>query len=111
MKTIGEMILRNEMEAAALRLARLKELGAPRVMIESQERIVEQYETATIADLKFNGDRDLLERSYVTAEVKTGRRGKEFVVFDCGVTYFPHAAYGRFITLTETAEEKAARKR
>jgi len=92
---IVDFILRNEYRAAQERLEKLIQMEAPRVMIQGQQKLVEELSTGKI---RVGGDQDLLQCTFETFETKKGNGGKLYIQFDNGIKYFPNAKYGRFIT-------------
>ncbi len=92
---IIDFILRNEHRGAQERLEKLIQMKAPRVMIQGQQKLVEELSTGKI---RVGGDQDLLQCTFETFENKKGNGGKLYVQFDNGIKYFPNAKHGRFIT-------------
>ena len=92
---IIDFILRNEYRQAQERLEKLIQINAPKVMIQGQQKLVEELSAGKI---KVGGDQDLLQCTFETFEIKKGNGGKSYVQFDNGIKYFPNAKYGRFIT-------------
>ena len=92
---IIDFILRNEYRQAQERLEKLIQMNAPQVIIQGQQKLVEELSTGKI---KIGGDQDLLQCTFETFEIKKGRGGKLYIQFDNGIKYFPNAKYGRFIT-------------
>jgi len=92
---IIDFILRNEYRQAQERLEKLIQINAPKVMIQGQQKIVDELSTGKI---KIGGDQGLLQCTFDTFEVKKGNGGKIYIQFDNGIKYFPNAKYGRFIT-------------
>lgn len=72
------------------RLERLIELGAPQVMIEAQKMMVDNP--------KIGGDNELLDAVISTKEIKKGRGGKEYILFNDMICFFPKAKYGMYIS-------------
>lgn len=92
--TVKEFIVKNELRSAAERLAKLKELGAPDIMIVGQNKIVDELKAGKI---KISGAVEKLENEVMDFEVKKGRGGKQYVEFSDGTMCFPNARYGRYI--------------
>ena len=92
---IIDFILRNEYRQAQERLEKLIQMEAPKIMIQGQQKLVEELSTGKI---KIGGDQDLLQCTFETFEIKKGNGGKLYIQFDNGIKYFPNAKYGRFIT-------------
>ena len=92
---IVDFILRNELRMAQERLEKLIKMKAPGVMIQGQQKLVEELEAGKI---KVGGDQELLNCTFETFEIKKGSGGKSYIQFDNGIKYFPNAKYGRFIT-------------
>ena len=98
-----ELFLRkNILHQEEERLVRLKEIGAPKVMIESVETLVEGLYNGNLP--KINGDCNLLNKEFEKFEVRKGKGGKPYIHFDCGVNYFPNSKYGRFIAIDAGAD-------
>ena len=72
------------------RLERLEEIGAPEVMIENMKKAV--------ANPVVGGDVAALDVEIKTEEVKTGRGGKKYVLFNNSIRFFPNAKYGMYIS-------------
>lgn len=92
---IIDFILRNEYRQAQERLEKLIQMNAPKVMIQGQQKLVEELSAGKI---KIGGDQDLLQYTFKAYEIKKGNGGKLYVQFDNGIKYFPNAKYGRFLT-------------
>ena len=93
-ETIKEWIIRNELNGAEARLGKLKEINAPGVMIEGQQKVIEALRDG---NLKITGKVEKLENLVTGFEVKTGNMGKQYIEFKDGTKYFPNAKYGRYI--------------
>ncbi len=96
--TIKEYIIDGAITTFMDRENKLKEMGAPTIMITS---IGEEIDRLMKGILKCSGDTDLLEEEYISVEKKKGRGGKPYFVFNGNINYFPHARYGRFIAKGE----------
>lgn len=92
---IADFILKTEYRGAQERLEKLIQMEAPKIMVQGQQKLVEELSTGKI---KIGGDQDLLQYTFETFEIKKGKGGKSYVQFDNGIKYFPNAKYGRFIT-------------
>lgn len=92
---IADFILKTEYRGAQERLEKLIKMEAPKIMVQGQQKLVEELSTGKI---KIGGDQDLLQYTFETFEIKKGNGGKLYVQFDNGIKYFPNAKYGRFIT-------------
>ena len=93
--TIREKIIENELAYQKDRYAKLKEMGAPVVIIENMERVISEL---TAGDIKVTGETELLDLDYFNGEVKKGKGGKVYICMNNGsILYFPNAKYGRFI--------------
>ena len=88
------MILEKELRIAKERLDKLKEFGAPDIMIECQGKLVNDLAEGI---LKIKGDTQYLDEVVTSYEVKTGRGGKPYVQFHDNIMYFPYAKYGKYI--------------
>lgn len=89
--TLKEKIFELELAAMKTRLEKLLELGAPRVMSESLSKAIEK------ADIKIGGDQALLAETFVTVEAKKGNGGKQYLLFNNSIQYFPQAKFGKYI--------------
>ena len=100
--TLREYINRCERQNIEYRLSKLKELGAPKVIIDGLGHDLELTKTN---DLEISGDQDLLDKlEYQAHYVEKWRDGEGYLVIktkDCIVNYFPRAKYGRFISLSQ----------
>ena len=92
--TVKEYILEKEIISVGNRLERLKELGAPKIMITTLEGEVEALKQG---ELKIGGDLTLLDETFENREIKTGRGGSQYVQINGSINYFPTAKYGRYI--------------
>lgn len=96
--TIKEYIIDGTITSLMDRENKLKELGAPTVMITS---IGEEIDRLMKGTLKCSGEKELLEEEYISVEQKKGKGGKPYYVFNGNINYFPHAKYGRFVAKGE----------
>lgn len=96
--TIKEYIIDGTITALMDRENKLKEIGAPTIMITS---IGEEIDRLMKGVLKCSGDTDLLEEEYISVEKKKGKGGKPYYVFNDNINYFPQAKYGRFVAKGE----------
>lgn len=96
MNTIRNFISKNELQSADDRLQKLIEIGAPKVMIDAQRKLVDNWD-----GIKANGDDFLLDIPYQSHEVKKGNGGKIYVIFNGYIQYFPTAKFGRFVSKKE----------
>lgn len=92
--TIREWIIKGTLNAASYRLEKLKEIGAPEVMIEGQSKMVDNLKNGII---KIGGDTEILDEEYIGCEKKTGRGGKTYFIINNEVNFFPAAKYGLYI--------------
>ena len=92
--TIREWILEGTIKAYEIRLEKLIEIGAPKVVIEGQKKMVAELKDG---ELKIGGDLDVLEDEFVSCTIKTGRGGKKYYLLNEDVNFFPAAKYGLFI--------------
>lgn len=92
---IRDYLLDTELKRFKARLRKLKEFNAPKIMVASLSRIVENMERG---EFIVNGQQTLLLEECKSHEVKKGRGGKEYIIFNEDICYFPSAQYGRFIT-------------
>lgn len=92
--TIKQFIIENEVAIAKDRLAKLKAMGAPLVIINSQQKAVSDLEAGVLI---IGGAVEKLDFEYTGFVVKTGNGGKKYIEFADGTRYFPNAKYGRYI--------------
>jgi hypothetical protein len=92
--TVKEYILEKEIKSVGHRLERMKELGAPEIIITTLENEVKALEQG---ELKIGGDLNLLDETFESREIKTGRGGNSYVQINGSINYFPNAKYGRYI--------------
>lgn len=91
---IGTWIIRGAAKAAHERLTKLEEIGAPKIVIEGQAKMVDDLDNGI---LKIGGDKDILDEEYISAEQKKGRGGKVYYEINGKYNFFPNAKYGMFI--------------
>ena len=94
MATIKEHIIQAELKGLRERVNKLIQAEAPDIIIESIEREIQKLEQGI---LKIGGDKSLLDREFISCEIKTGNGGKKYVQFNNNINYFPNAKYGRYI--------------
>ena len=92
---IKSYIIEKEVSNSMERLQKLKEIGAPNVIIESLSKEIEKLKSG---NLNIGGDKELIEEEFNNKEVKKGQGGKVYIQFDGRINYFPNAKYGRFIS-------------
>ena len=92
--TIKEWICQKEAESSEKRLEQLIQIGAPQIMIDCQRKAVQELHDGI---LKVGGASEKLEIEVKTAEIRKGRGGKPYIIFNGSINYFPVAQYGRFI--------------
>lgn len=85
-------------QGRAERLAKLKEIRAPQIVIEHAERSLARGPRPS-------GDKTLLDLEVESYEVRVGRGGKEYIAFKVvnhpEVLYFPNARFGSFIKIVD----------
>ena len=91
---IGTWIIKGAAKAAHERLAKLEEIGAPKIMIEGQQKYVEDLDNGI---LKIGGEESLLDEKFISAEQKKGRGGKVYYEINGEINFFPNAKYGMYI--------------
>ena len=96
--TIKEFIIGNTAEDVRMRMEKLKEMGAPAILIRSCE---EELDRLNKGDLRCSGDTFLLEEEFESHELRKGRGGIPYHVFNGNINYFPKAKYGRFVAKGE----------
>lgn len=72
------------------RLNKLIEIGAPAVIIEGQKKFIDNP--------KVGGDINYLDDVISSKEIKTGRGGKQYILFNGNIQFFPNARYGMYIS-------------
>lgn len=93
--TIKEFLVTKELVSMKERLLRLKQISAPKIMIESLKEKISNFSND---NFNVGGNNELLEVEYETHVVKTGRGGKKYLLINDAIQYFPNARYGRFIS-------------
>lgn len=83
------------LEDIQLRLnARAQELikiQAPQIIIDNQLKLVQNP--------KISGDTSLLGVEIISKELRTGRGGKKYIVYNGNIGFFPNAKYGMYISM------------
>lgn len=83
------------LEDIKLRLnARAQELikiQAPQIIIDNQLKLVQNP--------KIGGDISLLGVEVISKELRTGRGGKKYIVYNGNIGFFPNAKYGMYISM------------
>lgn len=92
--TIKEKILEQTINYVKWRKDKLINMDAPKVMIDSCDEELKRLEDG---DLRCSGDIELLDEELQSHDIKTGRGGKPYHVFNGNINYFPKAKYGRYI--------------
>lgn len=92
--TVKEWIVKWTLKQTKERHNKLKEMGAPKVMVDGIEKQINSLEKGTI---KIGGDSDALMDEFHDVERKTGKGGQTYFVFNGNVYFFPQAQYGMFI--------------
>lgn len=92
---IKDYILEKEVLRVSERLEKMKEIRAPKVIIEELTKNLVKIQSG---EIKVGGEIELLEEEFKQHEVKHGRDGVPYIIFDNEVKYFPFAKYGRYIT-------------
>lgn len=96
--TIKDYIIDGTITALMDRENRMKELGAPAIIITT---IGEEIDRLMKKELRCGGEKELLDEEMVSVEKKKGRGGIPYYVFNGDINYFPKAKYGRFIAKGE----------
>ena len=89
--TIGEHISDRTYQVARDRLEKLKEIGAPSIVIDQQQNYVDNFE------LKISGDIEVLDKELISIVQKKGRGGKNYYIINGDINFFPNAKYGMYI--------------
>lgn len=92
--TVKEYILDGLLRGEKDRLEKLTQFGAPQVVIDGQRKFVEKLEAG---DLRIGGDKDALDDTFQSREIRKGRGGKTYIVINGNINYFPAAQYGPYI--------------
>lgn len=83
------------LEDIQLRLnARAQELikiQAPQIIIDNQLKLVQNP--------KIGGDTSLFDVEVISKELRTGRGGKKYIVYNGNIGFFPNAKYGMYISM------------
>ena len=97
---IIDFIIKNEMKAAQERVEKLIDLDSPEAWIKEQRKLIAGLKNGRI---NVKGDQDLLQLTFRSFKTKKGKgmEGKEYILFDNGVKYFPNGRFGRYITRGE----------
>ena len=96
--TIKEYIIKNTEEHLRCRRATLKAMNAPEVLLDS---IADELARLYCGELRCSGEIELLEEEFRSDELKKGRGGIAYHVFNGNINYFPRAKYGRYIAKGE----------
>lgn len=91
---VKEFIIKNLIESSEDRLEKLKEIGAPDIMIKSVENQIENLKSGKN---KVGGSIHLLDKEYVSHECTKGKGGKLVVIINGNIKYCPSAKYGQYI--------------
>lgn len=89
--TLKEKITEIEIATMTVRLENLTAMNAPKIMLETISKEIAKN------DIKVGGDTELLAEIFQTVEVKKGNGGKQYLIFNGNIQYFPQARFGRFI--------------
>ena len=76
----------------------LEKINAPSILSKGQR---DRSQSVLYGSDKMNGLAEFGDLEVLSAEVKTGRGGKQFVRFETAaevIVYFPNAKYGAFLT-------------
>ena len=92
--TIREWVVKGVLSATEYRLEKLKEMNAPKVMIEGVGKQVESLKAGII---KIGGDKDVLDEIFESVETRKGRGGATYYCINGNVNFFPNARYGLYI--------------
>jgi len=94
MSTIRAWIADQAISSRQARVANLVDMKAPQFVIDHELAQIAAHQSG---EIKIGGETELLDIEVVSAETKTGRGGKPFVVFNGEIAYFPKAKFGRLI--------------
>ena len=96
----NETIRQHRKRMAELRLARLKEIKAPEIILKSEEDKIKNADKWTNKNIK--GIEEFGDEVYASVEGKTGRGGVMFVQYVLRdgriINFFPNAKYGQFFS-------------
>lgn len=96
--TIKEYIIENTISWMKERKCKLVEFGAPSVLISAINTELDKLQSG---ELTCSGEKELLDEEFISDEVRKGRGGIPYHVFNGNINYFPKAKYGRFIAKGE----------
>ena len=92
---IKEYIIANELNYFEYRLARLKEIQAPAIIIQNTEGEVNRLKEG---NLVIRGTKKLLDTEIDEQLTKAeGKLGNQVITFNNQIVYFPDAPNGRYI--------------
>lgn len=92
--TIREFIAKSMIGGVEDRYFKLIEINAPKVVIESCEKIMRELQSGIV---RVSGDTEVLDEEYKKVEVRKGRGGKTYLHINDNVNFFPQAKYGMYI--------------
>ena len=92
--TIREFIAKSMIGGVEDRYFKLIEINAPKVVIESCEKVLNDMRSGIV---KVGGDVEVLDEEYKKVEVRTGRGGKTYLHINDNVNFFPQAKYGMYV--------------
>ncbi len=99
--TIKEVIIKNKITSSNQRILDLVRLGAPEIIIERENELLEELNKN---EIKISDKENLLDIECSGFELKTGRGGNKYILFNKDILYFPNSRYGRFITRASIKE-------
>ena len=94
MVTVRTWIADQAITSRQARVSSLTEMKAPQFVIDHELAQIAAHQSG---EIKIGGEVELLDVEVVSAETKTGRGGKPYVVFNGEIAYFPKAKFGRLI--------------
>lgn len=95
MQTVEEFILRNEIEFKEKVAEKWQKAGLGQKTIDL---LKQEIKIMKEKGMKIGGDQELLKVEYIKHEVKKGRGGKQYLLINDEIKYFPDAKYGKFIS-------------
>lgn len=84
-------ILEDIQRALNNRAQELIKIQAPQIIIDNQLKLVQNP--------KIGGDTSLLGVEVISKELKTGRGGKKYIVYNENIGFYPNARYGMYISM------------
>ncbi len=84
-------ILEDIQQGLNARAQELIKIQAPQIIIDNQLKLVQNP--------KIGGDTSLLGVEITSKELRTGRGGKKYIVYNGSISFYPNARYGMYINM------------